>query len=341
MAAPILGKLIKGEHLSFVEMQGAMSGIVDGLWTPAQIGGFLVALRIKGETPQEIAAAVTILREKATAVPTSAKPLVDTCGTGGDHSGTFNISTAAAIVAAGGGAAIAKHGNRAITSQCGSANVLEELGINLALTPEQVGECVDKCRIGFMLAPRHHGSFKHVSGPRQELGQRTIFNMMGPMLNPARAKRQLIGVYDGALTRVMAEVLAELRSEHVMVVAGTDGLDELTLTAPSKVAELKDGTVREYVLNPEEFGLSLCAPSDLKGGDAAANAAILRSILDGKKGPQRDIVLLNAGAALYVAGLAHSHKDGVALARTSIDSGAAKETLAKWAAFTKSLAPAA
>lgn len=339
--AAIIGKLIQGEHLSFAEMQGAMAGILDGRWTPAQIGGFLVALRIKGETPAEIAAAVTTLREKAAAVPTSARPLVDTCGTGGDHSGTFNISTAAAIVAAGGGAALAKHGNRAMTSQCGSANVLEELGVNLALTPEQVGECVDKCRIGFMLATRHHGSFKHVGGPRQELGQRTIFNMLGPMLNPARAKRQLIGVYDGALTRVLAEVLAELRSEHVMVVAGTDGLDELTLTAPSKVAELKDGEIREYVLNPEEFGLSLCPPADLKGGDAPRNAAILREILDGKKGPRRDIVLLNAGAALYVAGLAPALKDGVARARESIDSGAARETLARWAAFTQSFPPAA
>jgi anthranilate phosphoribosyltransferase len=341
MVAPLLGKLIKGEHLSFQEMQGAMAGIVEGRWTPAQIGGFLVALRIKGETPQEVAAAVSILREKATAVPTSAKPLVDTCGTGGDHSGTFNISTAAAIVAAGGGAAIAKHGNKAMTSQCGSANVLQELGVVLELTPEQVGECIDKCRIGFMLATRHHGSFKHVAGPRQELGQRTIFNMMGPMLNPARAKRQLIGVFDQALTRVFAEVLAELRSEHVMVVAGTDGLDELTLTAPTKVAELKGGEIREYILNPEEFGLPLCAAADLKGGDAAANAAILRDILDGRKGPPRDVVLLNAGAALYVGGLAQTHKEGVTLAKRSIDSGAAKETLARWAALTRTFPKAA
>lgn len=341
MVGPLLGKLIKGEHLTFQEMQGAMSGIMDGQWTPAQIGGFLIGLRIKGETPEEIAAAVTILREKATAVPTSAKPLVDTCGTGGDHSGTFNISTAAAIVAAGGGAAIAKHGNRAMTSQCGSANVLQELGVVLELTPEQVGECVDQCRIGFMLATRHHGSFKHVSGPRQELGQRTIFNMIGPLLNPARAKRQLIGVYDAALTRTMAEVLRELRAEHVMVVAGTDGLDEITLTAPSKVAELKAGEITEYILNPEDLGLSLCSPADLKGGDAARNAGILRGILDGKQGPPRDIVLLNAGAALYVAGLAGTLKEGVARARQSIDSGAARDTLSRWAALTQSFLGAA
>ena len=340
-AVPLLGKLIKGEHLSFAEMQGAMGGIMEGKWTPAQIGGFLVALRIKGETPQEIAAAVSILREKAAAVPTSAKPLVDTCGTGGDHSGTFNVSTAAAIVTAAGGAAIAKHGNRAMTSLCGSANVLQELGVNIDLSPEQVGECVDKCRIGFMLATRHHGSFRHVAGPRQELGQRTIFNMMGPMLNPARAKRQLIGVYDQSLTRLIAEVLRELRSEHVMVVAGTDGLDELTLTAPSKVAELRDGEIREYILNPEDLGLSLCAPEDLKGGDAAVNAAILRGILDGKKGPARDITVLNAGAALYVGGVAATHKDGVARAREAVDSGAAKAALEKWIAFSNTFPKAA
>jgi anthranilate phosphoribosyltransferase len=194
---------------------------------------------------------------------------------------------------------------------------------------------VDKCRIGFMLATKHHGSFKHVGPVRQELGQRTIFNMMGPMLNPARAKRQVIGVYDQALTRVVAEVLRELRSEHVMIVAGTDGLDELTLTAPSKVAELQGGEIKEYVLNPEDLGLSLCDPADLKGGDAAVNAGILRAILDGRKGAPRDITVLNAAAALYVSGLAPTLKEGVAQARKSIDSGAAKETLAKWVALSK------
>jgi anthranilate phosphoribosyltransferase len=341
MAAALLGKLIKGENLSFAEMQGAMSGIMDGKWTPAQIGALLIALRIKGETPQEVAASVSILREKATVVPTSAKPLVDTCGTGGDHSGTFNISTAAAIVASGAGVAIAKHGNRAITSQCGSANVLQELGVNLELTPEQVGECIDKARIGFMLATKHHSSFKHVTPVRQELGQRTIFNMMGPMLNPARAKRQVIGVYDLNLTALIAQVLLELRSEHVMVVAGTDGLDEITLTAPTKVAEVKDGAISEYILNPEDLGLPLCALSELKGGDAPLNASIIRGILDGKKGAPRDIVVVNAAAAIYVGGLAPSLKEGVALARKSIDGGAAKAALEKWAAFSKTFAPAA
>jgi anthranilate phosphoribosyltransferase len=336
MIGPLLGKLVKGETLSFREMQDAMGGILEGQWTPAQIAAFLIALRIKGENPGEIAAAVTVLREKATLVPTSAQPLVDTCGTGGDGSGTFNISTASAIVAAGGGAAVAKHGNRAITSACGSANVLEALGVRLDLTPEQVGLCIDECRIGFLFAPKLHSSFKHVAPVRAELApQRTLFNLMGPMLNPARAKRQLIGVYDLNLTRTLAEVLRELRSEHVMIVAGTDGLDEISLTAPTKVAELKGGGITEYILNPEDLGFSPCAKTDLAGGDAARNAAIIRGLLDGRKGPPLDIVLLNAGAALYVAGLAPDLKGGVALARKSVESGAAKRALEAWSARSR------
>jgi anthranilate phosphoribosyltransferase len=336
MIVPLLGKLIQGENLTFAEMQGAMGALMEGQLTPAQIGGFLMALRIKGETPTEIAAAVTILREKATVVPTSARPMVDTCGTGGDHSGSFNISTASAIVAAGGGVAVAKHGNRAMSSKCGSANVLQELGVNLELTPEQVGDCVDKCRIGFLFAFKLHASFKHVAGARQELGQRTIFNLLGPMLNPARAKRQLIGVYDLNLTTIMARVLSELRSEHVMVVAGTDGMDEISLTAPTKVAELKDGEISEYILNPQDLGFSLCTAADLMGGDAPVNAAIIRGVLDGKKGPALDIVLLNAGAAIYVGGLAPDLKGGVALARKAVESGAARKTLETWVSHSRS-----
>ena len=336
LAAPLLGKLIQGQDLSFPEMQKAMSGIMEGQWTSAQIGAFLIALRIKGETPAEIAAAVSILRDKATVVPTSAKPLIDTCGTGGDHSGTFNISTAAAIVAAGAGCAVAKHGNRAMSSQCGSANVLQELGIQIELSPEQVGTCIDQVRIGFLFAPKLHASFKHVIGPRQELGQRTIFNLLGPMLNPARAKRQLIGVYDLNLTRTMAEVLLEMRSDHVIVVAGTDGLDEISLMAPTKVAELKDGQIKEYILNPQDLGFSLCTVEDLRGGDAAVNAAIIQNILAGKAGPAADIVALNAGAAIYISGLAGDLKGGIALAKKSISSGAAQKTLADWISLSRS-----
>lgn len=336
MIVPLLGKLIQGQNLTFGEMQGAMGSLMEGGLTPAQIGAFLMGLRIKGETPTEIAAAVSTLREKATVVPTSAKPLVDTCGTGGDHSGSFNISTAAAIVAAGGGVAVAKHGNRAMSSKCGSANVLQELGVNLELTPEQVGECVDQCRIGFLFAPKLHSSFKHVVGARQELGQRTIFNLLGPMLNPARAKRQLIGVYDLNLTTTMAYVLKELRSEHVMVVAGTDGMDEISLTAPTKVAELKNGEVLEYIFNPQDLGFSLCTAADLMGGDAAVNAAIIRGVLDGKPGAAADIVILNAGAALYVGGLAPDLQGGVELARKSIASGSARKTLDAWVSRSRS-----
>jgi anthranilate phosphoribosyltransferase len=335
MNPALLGKLMRGENLAFDEMSAAFEGIADGAWTPAQIGGFLVALRIKGETSEEIAGAAVSMREHSVAVPVKRQPVIDTCGTGGDHSGSFNISTASAIVAAAAGAAVAKHGNRAISSRCGSANVLAELGVNIEQTPEQVGASVDANGIGFLYAPSLHPAMKHVAGPRAELGQRTLFNILGPLMNPARAKRQVIGVYDQNLTRTFAEVLQRLGSEHVLVVGGTDGLDEISLCAPTKVAELKDGEIKEYILNPQDLGFSLATKEDLQGGDIARNAEIIREILGGAKGPKRDIVLLNAGAALYVAGLAKSLKEGVAQAAQAIDSGKAQETLAKWAAFTK------
>jgi anthranilate phosphoribosyltransferase len=245
------------------------------------------------------------------------------------------VSTAAAIVAAAAGAAVAKHGNRAISSRCGSANVLAELGVNIEQTPERVGASIDAHGIGFLYAPSLHPAMKHVAGPRTELGQRTIFNMLGPLMNPARAKRQVLGVFDQNLTRVFAEVLQRLGSEHVLVVAGTDGLDEFSLCAPTKVAELKDGKIGEYILNPQDLGFSLATRDDLLGGDIARNAEILREIFAGTKGPMRDIVVLNAGAALYVAGLAKSIKDGAALAAKAIDEGKAATTLAAWAGFTK------
>jgi anthranilate phosphoribosyltransferase len=335
MDSALLGKLIRGENLAFGEMQSAMDGIMEGRWTAAQIAGFLIALRIKGETPEEIAAAAHTLRSKAVTVPVSRPNVIDTCGTGGDHSGTFNISTAAAVVAAAAGAAVAKHGNCAISSRCGSANVLQELGVNLELTPEQVGTCIDQVEIGFFFAPKLNPAMKHVAGPRQELGQRTIFNLMGPLLNPARAKRQLIGVFDSNLTRVLAEVLQRLGSEHVLIVSGADGLDELSLCAPTKIAELKNGVISEYVLNPQDLGFSLAAKEDLLGGDAVQNAAILREIFDGAKGPKRDIVVLNAAAALYVSGLVANIMEGAAKARAALDSGAAKVKLEAWVDFSK------
>jgi anthranilate phosphoribosyltransferase len=335
----ILGRLIEGHHLHPAEMETAMQGIMDGAWTPAQIAGFLVALRIKGETPVEIAAAARILRHKSVEVPARRRPLVDTCGTGGDHSGTFNVSTGAAIVAAAGGAAIAKHGNRAVSSRCGSANVLQELGISLDLDPVQVARCVDEVGIGFLYAPKLHPAMKHVIGPRQELGQRTLFNIIGPLINPAGAKRQVLGVYRIDLVRTMAEVLKTLGSEHVLVVSGTDGLDEISLCAPTRVAELRDGAIQEYVLNPSDLGLSLASKEELKGGDIADNAGILRDIFNGRKGPKRDIVALNAAAALFVGGLAPTLKEGVVKAQAVIDSGLAAQTLAKWVQLSQSLAP--
>lgn len=335
MDTALLGKLIRGENLSFAEMQSAMDGIMEGLWTPAQIAGFLIALRIKGETPEEIAAAAQTLRSKGVVVPVTRTNVIDTCGTGGDHSGTFNISTAAAIVAAGAGAVVAKHGNKAISSRCGSANVLQELGVNIDMTPERVGACIDEVGIGFLFAPKLNPGMKHVAGPRAELGQRTIFNLMGPLLNPARAKRQVIGVFDNKLTRVVAEVLQRLGSEHVMVVSGTDGIDEISLCAPTLVAELKDGAIKEYILNPQDLGFSLATKEDLLGGDAPQNAAILRDIFSGTKGPKRDVVALNAAAALYVSGLAANLKEGVAKVKAALDSGAAAKTLADWMEFSK------
>jgi anthranilate phosphoribosyltransferase len=331
----LLGKLMKGDNLAFGEMSAALEGIAEGAWTPAQIAGFLVALKIKGETPEEIAGAADAMRGKSVSVPVARANVIDTCGTGGDHSGSFNISTASAVVAAAAGAAVAKHGNRAISSRCGSANVLAELGVNIEQTPERVGAAVDAHGIGFLYAPSLHPAMKHVAAPRAELGQRTLFNLLGPLMNPARAKRQVLGVYDQALTRVFAEVLQRLGSEHVLVVAGTDGLDEISLCAPTKVAELKDGKIGEYILNPQDLGFSLATREDLLGGDIARNAEILREIFAGAKGPRRDIVVLNAGAALYVAGLAKSIKDGAALAAKALDEGKAAKTLADWAAFTK------
>lgn len=331
----LLGRLMKGESLSFSDMRRALEGIATGSWTPAQIGGFLVALRIKGETSEEIAGAADAMRDKSVLVPVTRASVIDTCGTGGDHSGSFNISTASAIVAASAGAAVAKHGNRAISSRCGSANVLQELGVNIEQTPEQVARAVDTVGIGFLYAPNLHPAMKHVAAPRAELGQRTIFNLLGPLMNPARARHQVIGVYDQNLTRVFAEVLQRLGSEHVLVVAGTDGIDEISLCAPTKVAELKNGAITEYILNPQDLGFSLATREDLQGGDIVRNAEVLREVLGGAKGPKRDIVLLNAGAALYVAGVAGSIKEGAALAAKAIDEGKAAATLDAWAKVTR------
>ena len=319
--------LIAGADLGRARTRAVMEQIMSGQATDAQIGAFLVALRIKGETIDEIAGGAEAMREKATPIVTVRPDLIDTCGTGGDDSGTFNISTTVAFVACGAGLAVAKHGARSISSQCGSADVLAALGVNVEATPEKVGECIDEVGIGFLFAVALHGAMKHAIGPRRELATRTVFNILGPLTNPAGAKRQLLGVFDGALTEALAGVLRELGSERALVVHGSDGLDEITLTGPTQVSELRDGQISTRQIHPEDFGLQVVSAEALKGGDADYNARILREVLDGREGPQRDVVLLNAAAAMVVGGLAEDITAGLEVARASIDSGKARQAL--------------
>ena len=319
--------LIAGTDLGRAKMRAVMDQIMSGQATDAQIGAFLVALRIKGETIDEIVGCAEVMREKATPITTTRPDLIDTCGTGGDASGTFNISTTVAFVACGAGLAVAKHGNRSISSQCGSADVLTALGVNVEASPEKVGECIDEVGIGFLFAIALHGAMKHAIGPRRELATRTVFNILGPLTNPAGAKRQLLGVFDGALTEALAGVLRELGSDQALVVHGSDGLDEITLTGPTRVSELKSGLVNTREIHPEDFGLQTVSAEALKGGDADYNARILRGVLDGGEGPQRDVVLLNAAAAMVVGGLAEDITAGLEVARASIDSGKARQAL--------------
>ncbi len=313
-------------HLQTEEAEAVMHQIMSGEATEAQIGAYLMALRMKGETPEEITGSARAMRQKAHRVPTSVQSdLLDTCGTGGDKSGTFNISTTVAFIAAGAGVPVAKHGNRAATSKCGSADVLAELGVNLDLTPEQVGQCVDEVGIGFLFAVKLHPAMKHAIGPRREMGIRTIFNILGPLTNPAGAQRQLMGVFAADLTDLLAHVLGALGSKSAIVVNGYGGMDELTITGPNRVSHLReDGTVESYELDPLSLGFEGASLGELKGDDAATNAAILRGILSGDvKGPKRDIVLLNAGAALLAAGKVDNFKAGIALAQETLDCGAA------------------
>ena len=319
--------LIAGADLDRAKMRAVMEQIMSGQATDAQIGAFLVALRIKGETIDEIAGGAEVMREKATPIVTVRPDLIDTCGTGGDDSGTFNISTTVAFVACGAGLAVAKHGTRSISSQCGSSDVLTALGVNVEASPEKVGECIDEVGIGFLFAIALHGAMKHAIGPRRELATRTVFNILGPLTNPAGAKRQLLGVFDGALTEALAGVLRELGSDQALVVHGSDGLDEITLTGPTQVSELRDGQVSTRQIHPEDFGLQTVSGEVLKGGDADHNARILRGVLDGEEGPRRDVVLLNSAAAIVVGGLAEDITAGLEVARESIDSGKARHAL--------------
>ncbi len=332
MISQAIAQILDGRSLSAEEAEHVMDEIMAGQATPAQIAGFLIALRAKGETVAEITGCARAMRRAATRVEPSSPDLIDTCGTGGDGAGTFNISTTTAFVVAGAGLRVAKHGNRSVSSRSGSADVLKALGVDLELTPDQVAACIDEVGIGFLFAPRLHPAMKYAIGPRRELGVRTIFNILGPLTNPANAQVQLLGVYDPELTEVLARVLQELGSRAAYVVHGHGGLDELTTTGPNRISRFGVGDHADEVitetLNPRDLGLGLAGQDDLKGGEPEENAQITRAILSGSdQGPRRDVVLLNASAALLVGGKASDLAEGIARAAESIDSGSARRQL--------------
>nr|WP_207754221.1 anthranilate phosphoribosyltransferase [Caldicoprobacter guelmensis] len=333
----VLKKIVSGEHLTQEEAALSMDYIMDGSATPSQIGAFLVALRMKGETIPEITGCALSMRLKAQKVVLD-DYAIDTCGTGGDGGRTFNISTAVAIIAAAAGVKVAKHGNRAVSSKSGSADVLEALGIKIEMSPEMVVECIKRTHIGFLFAPHYHVSMKNVVGPRRELGIRTIFNILGPLTNPAGVKGQVLGVYDGRLVHSLAEVLINLGTQRAMVVHGLDGLDEITTTTRTMVSEVKEGEIIDYEIDPAEYGIPYAKPQDIAGADAEYNAELIKRILKGEKGPARDIVLLNAAAALYVGNDAESIKEGLEKAAYLIDSGAAYEKLKEFIRVSREVA---
>ncbi|PXF57790.1 MAG: anthranilate phosphoribosyltransferase [Deltaproteobacteria bacterium] len=333
----VISDVVSNKDLSQAEISSVMEIIMEGEATPAQIGALLTGLRMKGETVDEITGAAKVMREKAVRIHVNLAPgesLVDTCGTGGDGAQTFNVSTTAAFVVAGAGVKVAKHGNRSVSSRSGSADVLEALGVNLALSPEDVARAVETIGMGFMFAPALHPAMKYAIGPRREIGIRTIFNVLGPLTNPAWANVQLLGIYDPMLTRPLAEVLGRLGSKRAWVVHGEGGMDELSLLGKSVVAQWDKNEVREFVIRPEDAGLKPCKAEDLKGGDAKENARILIDIISGEKGPKRDMVLLNAGAAIFLANRAKSLKEGVLLAAESIDSMESMKKLEALKAFS-------
>ncbi len=338
MIREAISKLVKKEDLTSEEASQSLLEVMEGNATSAQIAAFLMGMRMKGETAGEIAACAKIMREQAHSIHPKAKFLVDTCGTGGDSSNTFNISTAAAFIACGAGAAVAKHGNRSVSSKCGSADVLAELGVFIELPPEKVKQCINEVGMGFLFAPLFHPAMKHAAPVRKEIGVRTLFNLLGPLANPAHARFQLLGVFAPEFAPLMAEALKNLGAEAAMVVHG-NGLDEITLCGKTTVCELRNGTIREYTLNPEDFGFCMTNIGEIRGGTAAENAAIIRDILKGGKGPKRDIAVLNAAAALVVAGIAKDMKEGVQKASESIDSGKAMKILEDLIAFTNEYAP--
>ncbi len=328
--------VIDQHDLTREEMIATMRLIMTGEATPAQIGGFLVGLRIKGETVDEISAAASVMRELATPVAITGDHLVDTCGTGGDGAKTFNISTASAFVVAAAGGQVAKHGNRSISSNTGSADVLEAAGVKLDITPEQVAQCVNELGVGFMFAPAHHGAMKHAIGPRREMAVRTLFNVLGPLTNPAAAPNQVLGVFAEPWVESLAQVLKQLGSQHVLVVHAVDGLDEISIETPTRVAELKDGEINCYTIQPEDFGIARGKVSDLAVDHADESLAVIKDVLDNQAGPARDIVVLNAGAAIYAANLVDSLAAGVEKAAEVIASGKARTKLDALVSLTNS-----
>jgi anthranilate phosphoribosyltransferase len=353
MTSPIISEalktLVERRDLTRIEAAAAMEAIMSGAATNAQIAAFLTALRMKGETVEELIGFAQVMRQKAVRVRTHSaeatgltgtdrEMLIDTCGTGGDASGTFNVSTATAFVVAGAGLKVAKHGNRSASSLCGSADVVEALGVSLELTPPQVARCVDEVGIGFLYAPLLHTAMKHVMAARREMGIRTVFNLLGPLTNPASANAQVIGVASESLTEPLARVLAELGTLRAFVVHGADGLDEISNTGASRLSEVREGLVRSYAVRPEDFGLPRATIAELQGGDRQQNAQIIRDILSRQAGPRRDIVLMNASAALVAGGRARDLKEGVELAAQSIDTGAARERLERLVGFSQKLA---
>ncbi len=353
MLKQAIAKVVGGFDLQEEEMRAAMEEVMSGEATPAQIGAFITALRMKGETVDEIVGAARVMRAKATRICAAKdhtvnidrdeinvedETILDTCGTGGDGTNTFNVSTVTALVAAAAGVKVAKHGNRAVSSQCGSADVLESLGVKLDIGPSDVERCIEEVGIGFLYAPLFHGAMKYAAGPRREIGLRTIFNLLGPLTNPAGATAQVLGVYDPALTETMAAVLGRLGSREAFVVCGEGSFDEISICGPTRISHLKDGKVRTNEIAPEDYGLKRATPDAIRGGDASQNAQIIRDILAGQEGPKRDMVLLNAASALVAAGRDVDFQSAIQRAATTIDSGLAQEKLDALVEFTQRFA---
>ncbi len=332
-----IAKVVEGQHLSREEAREVMAEIMEGQATPAQIGSLMTALRMKGETVAEITGFAETMRQKSNRVTTSQEKLLDTCGTGGSGIIKFNISTISAVISAAAGARVAKHGNRAMSGKSGSADVLEALGVNINLNSEQAATCIDKIGICFMFAQLYHPSMKHAAAPRRELGIRTVFNVLGPLTNPAGADRQMLGLFDMKLTETIANVLNELQVKRAIVVASHDGLDEISISAPTRISELRNQEVRTYDITPEDLGLRRAKLEDVTGGDPATNATIIKRILSGEKGPYRDIVLANAGACIYVSGICETLQEGIKRAANVIDDGTAAQKLQQLVDFTGEL----